>query len=231
MKLLDHTQRRSTVGRTPLDEWSARRRDLYVTTHNTHNRHTSIRTHNLSRQAAADLRLRPRGYWDRPVASRCTHKHTRLNQRTTSLSSFTQQGLVWRFIIVNTEQTGFSENASAFTFLTRISSNIPNIQRFIVVFVSPSRKMSDYLKLRHDRSHILPSTLFHSTTDVSVTVSVEKWATNAQQTQEPSRRPTAARHHNRTVVQYSTCCSFRNSSCHDSFQYRSLAHVWFTPPF
>ena len=33
--LLDHTQRRSTVGRTPLDEWSARRRDLYLTTHDT----------------------------------------------------------------------------------------------------------------------------------------------------------------------------------------------------
>ena len=32
---LDHTQRRSTVGRTPLDEWSARRRDLYLTTHDT----------------------------------------------------------------------------------------------------------------------------------------------------------------------------------------------------
>jgi hypothetical protein len=30
---LDHTQRRTTVGRTPLDEWSARRRDLYLTTH------------------------------------------------------------------------------------------------------------------------------------------------------------------------------------------------------
>ena len=30
----DHTQRRTTVGRTPLDEWSARRRDLYLTTHN-----------------------------------------------------------------------------------------------------------------------------------------------------------------------------------------------------
>ena len=27
-----HTQRRTTVGRTPLDEWSARRRDLYLTT-------------------------------------------------------------------------------------------------------------------------------------------------------------------------------------------------------
>ena len=28
---LDHTQRRTTFGRTPLDEWSARRRDLYLT--------------------------------------------------------------------------------------------------------------------------------------------------------------------------------------------------------
>jgi hypothetical protein len=34
-RFLDHTQRRTTVGRTPLDEWSARRRDLYLTTHNT----------------------------------------------------------------------------------------------------------------------------------------------------------------------------------------------------
>ena len=38
LMFLDHTQRRSTVGRTPLDEWSARRRDLYLTTHDTHNR-------------------------------------------------------------------------------------------------------------------------------------------------------------------------------------------------
>jgi len=30
LRLLDHTQRRITVGRTPLDEWSARRRDLYL---------------------------------------------------------------------------------------------------------------------------------------------------------------------------------------------------------
>ena len=41
-KFVDHTQRRSTVSRTPLDEWSARRRDLYLTTHNTHNRKTSM---------------------------------------------------------------------------------------------------------------------------------------------------------------------------------------------
>jgi len=39
---LDHTQRRTTVVRTHLDEWSARRRDLYLITHNTHNRQTSM---------------------------------------------------------------------------------------------------------------------------------------------------------------------------------------------
>ena len=42
LMFLDHTQWRSTVGRAPLDEWSAHRRDLYLTTHNTHNRQTSM---------------------------------------------------------------------------------------------------------------------------------------------------------------------------------------------
>ena len=37
-----NTLRHATVGRTPLDAWSARRRDLYLTTHNTHNRQTSM---------------------------------------------------------------------------------------------------------------------------------------------------------------------------------------------
>ena len=68
-RFLDHTQRRITVGRTPLDEWSARLTDLYLTTHNTQtDKHPcpgGIRTHDLSRRAAADLRLRPRGHWDR----------------------------------------------------------------------------------------------------------------------------------------------------------------------
>jgi len=68
-RFLDHTQRRTTVGRTAVEEWSVRRRDLYLTTQ--HSRQTSIhvvggiRTHNLSRRAAADLRLRLRGHWDR----------------------------------------------------------------------------------------------------------------------------------------------------------------------
>jgi len=38
-RFLGHTQRRATVGRTPLDEWSVRRKDLYLTTHNTYNKH------------------------------------------------------------------------------------------------------------------------------------------------------------------------------------------------
>jgi hypothetical protein len=38
-----HTHlRHPTVGRTPLDEGPARRRDLYLTTHNTHKRQTSM---------------------------------------------------------------------------------------------------------------------------------------------------------------------------------------------
>ena len=42
LMVLDHTQQSTTVGRTPLDEWSARRRDLYLTTHDTHNRQISM---------------------------------------------------------------------------------------------------------------------------------------------------------------------------------------------
>jgi len=38
----DHTRRHTTVGKTPLDEWWARCRDLYLTTHNSHNRHVSM---------------------------------------------------------------------------------------------------------------------------------------------------------------------------------------------
>ena len=36
------TLRHATLCRTPLDEWTARRRDLYLTTHNTHKRRTSM---------------------------------------------------------------------------------------------------------------------------------------------------------------------------------------------
>jgi hypothetical protein len=41
-RFLDHTQLHNTVGRTPLDEGSARRRDLGLTTHTTHKTQTSV---------------------------------------------------------------------------------------------------------------------------------------------------------------------------------------------
>jgi hypothetical protein len=70
LRLLHHTQRHTIVGRSPLDVRSARRGDLYLTTHNNHKRQTSlppggIRTHNLIRWAAVDLLLGSHGHWDR----------------------------------------------------------------------------------------------------------------------------------------------------------------------
>jgi hypothetical protein len=66
---LDHTQTHTTVGRTPLDEGSARRRDLYLTTQTlTRDKHSCprwVRTDDPSKRSAADPRLRPCGHWDR----------------------------------------------------------------------------------------------------------------------------------------------------------------------
>ena len=55
-RFIDHTQRRTTVGRTPLDEWSAPRRDLYLTTHNTHNKQTSMPIAGFEPTISADER-------------------------------------------------------------------------------------------------------------------------------------------------------------------------------
>jgi len=61
------THSHSTLGRTLLDEWSARYRDLYLPTHNSQNRHPLLRrdSNPQSQKAAADPRLRPHGHWDR----------------------------------------------------------------------------------------------------------------------------------------------------------------------
>jgi hypothetical protein len=60
---LDHTQAHTTVGRTPLDEGLARRRDLYLTTQTLYkaNIHSpgGIRTHDRSKRSPADFSLRP----------------------------------------------------------------------------------------------------------------------------------------------------------------------------
>jgi len=57
MRFLDHTQRRTTVGRTPLDKWSDCRRDLYLAKHNTQAKHPcSRRDSNPQSQQASGRR-------------------------------------------------------------------------------------------------------------------------------------------------------------------------------
>jgi hypothetical protein len=55
--ILDPTQRRTTVGRTPLKELLARRRGLYLTTRNSHNKHSCTpRDSNRQSQQASGRR-------------------------------------------------------------------------------------------------------------------------------------------------------------------------------
>jgi hypothetical protein len=54
------TNRHTTVGRTPLDEWSAPCRDLYLTTHNNHYRETSMLPDGF--EPAIPARKRPQTY-------------------------------------------------------------------------------------------------------------------------------------------------------------------------
>ena len=63
------TMAHTTLGRDPLDEWSARRTYPYRTTHNRHPCPSRNRTRNPSQPATADLSLRPRGHWDRWIAN------------------------------------------------------------------------------------------------------------------------------------------------------------------
>ena len=64
LMFLDHIRRRSTVGMIPLDEWSARRRDLYLTTHDTHNRQISMPPVGFEPTISAGERQRiPPGAW------------------------------------------------------------------------------------------------------------------------------------------------------------------------
>ena len=58
-RFLHHTWR-TTVGRTYLDKWSARSRDLYLTTYNSHNRQTSM--HPVGFEPTISASERPQSY-------------------------------------------------------------------------------------------------------------------------------------------------------------------------
>jgi hypothetical protein len=68
-KFLYHTQRRTTVGRTPPDELSTRRRDPYLAKDNTHDRHQCPRRDSIPTISASE---RSQTYaLDRAAAGTC----------------------------------------------------------------------------------------------------------------------------------------------------------------
>jgi hypothetical protein len=78
-RFLDHKQRCTTVSKTPLDEGSARRRDKTQRSQQSKiHAPGGIQTHNLSRRAAVDPRLRPSGHLDRYRTVRVVNKKTEI---------------------------------------------------------------------------------------------------------------------------------------------------------
>jgi len=93
------TLRHTAFGRTPLNEWSAWRRDLYLTTHNTHRRQTSvprgggaIGTHHTSKPIAL--------YEDSCYTKICYDKVS-LSYRSTLLILTTLCAVCWKFCDAN----------------------------------------------------------------------------------------------------------------------------------
>ena len=101
LMFLDHT-RRSTVGSTPLDEWSARRRDLYLTTHDTTDKYPCPRWDSNPRSQQASGRRTPLDEWsarrrDLYLTTHNTHKRQNIHApggiRTQDLSRWAAAGL------------------------------------------------------------------------------------------------------------------------------------------
>jgi hypothetical protein len=84
--------RHTTLGRTPLDKWSAGRREPYLTTHNTHKRHTFVllagfdpaipvseqpQTHALDRATtgSGEINCRPIVKWNYVLNISSTYRH------------------------------------------------------------------------------------------------------------------------------------------------------------
>jgi len=66
MRFYDHTHTHTKIGRTPLNVWLFRRRDLYPTTHSTHKRQISIHSEGFEPTIPASKRpshkLKPAKY-------------------------------------------------------------------------------------------------------------------------------------------------------------------------
>ena len=101
-RFLDHT-RRATMGRTPLDEWSIRRRDLYLTTHSTHNRQTSTTDkHPFPRWDSNPQSQQASGRWDRQELCTIRWNFKRRCRR------------IWSFQLIFFFVQGYSERVQLF---------------------------------------------------------------------------------------------------------------------
>ena len=124
LRFPDHTQRRTTVSRTPLNKWSARGADHYLVAHDTQNKHPCLQRDSnpqFSRQAAANLRLRPRGHWDRPLLP-TDAKYTQIMKVTSfcTLSFYTQ-------IYTNNESHNFLYTIILFILFKRLLIYAPKL--------------------------------------------------------------------------------------------------------
>ena len=83
-----------------------------------------IRTHNLSRRAASDLRLRPRGHWDRLLDTNSTHRQLTISvEQSLQRRSSVQYGNFWHL----TEPVGLSSCSQELVIGTRQDCGIHNI--------------------------------------------------------------------------------------------------------
>jgi len=90
-RFLDHIRRYTTVGKTALEEWSARHRDLYLPTHDTHNRHPRHRWDSSPQSQQANGRRPKGGRWGR--ADNLTTFICRLSWNMGASPSWNPQGL------------------------------------------------------------------------------------------------------------------------------------------
>jgi hypothetical protein len=155
-RFLDHTQRHKTIGRTPLDEWSARRRNPYLTTQHT-DIHALIwiRTYNLSRRAATDLRLRPRGHWDR-------HSHTTYCHILPTVTYYLHSYTTYSHILPTA--TYYLQSPPTFTYYlqshTTYSHILPTVTYYLhshTTYIHILPTVTYYLQSHTTYIHILPT--------------------------------------------------------------------------
>ena len=133
LMFLDHT-RRSTVGGTPLDEWSARRRDLYLTTHDTHNRQISMPPVGFEPKISAGERPCPIVYHISYVIYHIISYHHTISYHISYIISFVIYHIIYTISYINSNlpssRLGVREDTRSSSVL--IYRWIPRILKWVI---------------------------------------------------------------------------------------------------